>query len=424
MRISNWNYNPCIKVRIEGKIYETTVGRVLLSDIIPKDIPNPIPFDLINRIMNKKQIANLVDACFRANGGKATVLLADRLMQTGFKHSTTAGISICLDDMLIPSSKSRMIEEADVQIQEIQRQYDEGLITEGERYNKVVDLWAQTSDIVAKKLMNEIETEEFIVDGKSVRGPSFNSIFVMADSGARGSAAQIRQLAGMRGLMAKPSGEIIESPITANFREGLSVLQYFISTHGARKGLADTALKTANSGYLTRRLVDAAQDSTVLEWDCQTTDGITVRDLTDGGEVIEALGERVLGRVAFEDIVDLYSNEVILPKNKEITEDVVANMKERGIESVQIRSVLTCRTQRGVCAMCYGRDLARGNLVSLGEAIGIIAAQSIGEPGTQLTMRTFHLGGTATRTVEQSVCEARYDGVARFEDVIFCGKQG
>ena len=267
--------------------------------------------------------------------------------------------------------------------------------------------------------MNEIETEEFIVDGKSIRGPSFNSIFVMADSGARGSAAQIRQLAGMRGLMAKPSGEIIESPITANFREGLSVLQYFISTHGARKGLADTALKTANSGYLTRRLVDAAQDSTVLEWDCQTNDGISVRALTDGGEVIEALGERVLGRVAFEDIVDPYSNEVILSKNQEITEDIVTKMKERGIESVQIRSVLTCNTQRGVCAKCYGRDLARGNLVSLGEAIGIIAAQSIGEPGTQLTMRTFHLGGTATRTVEQSICEARYDGIARFEDIIF-----
>ena len=409
----------CIRVRIDGKVHETTVGRILLLDVIPKDIPNPISFDLINRIMDKKQIANLIDACFRSNGGKATVLLADRLMQTGFKHSTTAGISICLDDMLIPGSKSKMIEDADVQVQEIQRQYDEGLITEGERYNKVVDLWAQTSDIVAKKLMNEIETEEFIVDDKSIRGPSFNSIFVMADSGARGSAAQIRQLAGMRGLMAKPSGEIIESPITANFREGLSVLQYFISTHGARKGLADTALKTANSGYLTRRLVDAAQDSTVLEWDCQTNDGISVRALTDGGEVIEALGERVLGRVAFEDIVDPYSNEVILSKNQEITEDIVTKMKERGIESVQIRSVLTCNTQRGVCAKCYGRDLARGNLVSLGEAIGIIAAQSIGEPGTQLTMRTFHLGGTATRTVEQSICEARYDGIARFEDIIF-----
>ncbi len=404
-----------VKIRIDGKMYNTTVGRVILSDIVPREIP----FELVNQVMTKKQIANLVDACFRANGGKATVLLADRLMQTGFKYSTTAGISICLDDMIIPGAKSKLIEDANVQIQEIQMQYDEGLITEGERYNKVVDLWAQTSDMVAKKLMQEIETEEFIVDGKNVRSPSFNSIFVMADSGARGSAAQIRQLAGMRGLMAKPSGEIIESPITANFREGLSVLQYFISTHGARKGLADTALKTANSGYLTRRLVDAAQDCTVLEWDCQTKDGITVRALTDGGEVIESLGERVLGRVAFEDIVDLYSNEVLLPKNQEITEDVVAKMDERGIESVQIRSVLTCRTKRGVCVMCYGRDLARGNLVNLGEAVGIISAQSIGEPGTQLTMRTFHLGGTATRTVEQSVCESRYDGKAQFEDVIY-----
>ena len=404
-----------IKVRIKGVIYDTTVGRVLLSDIVPREIP----FKLVNQVMSKKQIASLVDSCFRASGGKATVLLADRLMQTGFKYSTTAGISICLDDMIIPGSKLKLIEDAHGQVQEIQRQYDEGLITEGERYNKVVDLWAQTSDVVAKQLMAEIETDEFVADGKSVRGPSFNSIFVMADSGARGSAAQIRQLAGMRGLMAKPSGEIIESPITANFREGLSVLQYFISTHGARKGLADTALKTANSGYLTRRLVDAAQDCTVLEWDCQTTDGMTVKSLMDGGEVIEPLGERVLGRVAFEDIVDLYSNEIILPKNQEITEEVVAKMREAGIESVQIRSVLTCKTKRGVCAMCYGRDLARGDLVNLGEAVGIIAAQSIGEPGTQLTMRTFHLGGTATRTVEQSVCEARYDGKAKFEDVIF-----
>jgi DNA-directed RNA polymerase subunit beta' len=360
-------------------------------------------------VMTKKEIAALIDKCFRVAGAKATVLLADRLMQLGFQYSTKAGISICVDDMLIPDAKKKLIEETEKQITEIRRQYDEGLITFGERYNKVVDVWAQTSDRVAKEMMKNIEKETFTTaDGKTVEDASFNSIFVMADSGARGSAAQIRQLAGMRGLMAKPSGEIIESPITANFREGLSTLQYFISTHGARKGLADTALKTANSGYLTRRLVDVAQDCIVFEEDCGTTDGMTITPLMEGGEIIQPLGERILGRVAMEDVLDPYTNEPIVSAGSEITETHVAKIDEAGIEAVNIRSVLTCRTLRGVCMKCYGRDLSRGNMVNLGETVGIIAAQSIGEPGTQLTMRTFHLGGTATRAVEQSVHETRH----------------
>ena len=303
------------------------------------------------------------------------------------------------------------------QVLEIQRQYDEGLITDGERYNKVVDIWAQTADKVAKEMMTNLETQKFQVNGKEIESASFNPIFIMADSGARGSAAQIRQLAGMRGLMAKPSGEIIETPITANFREGLTVLQYFVSTHGARKGLADTALKTANSGYLTRRLVDVAQYVIVTELDCGTTDGMTITPLLEGGEVIQAIGDRILGRVMMEDIIDPYTNETIVRANDEVTEEVVRKLDEAGIERVPIRSVLTCKSRRGVCLKCYGRDLARGSMVNLGEAVGIIAAQSIGEPGTQLTMRTFHLGGAASRAVEQSVHTARHDGVIKFHDV-------
>jgi DNA-directed RNA polymerase subunit beta' len=401
------------KVRINGKLQETSVGRAILSDIVP----DGVPFDQINRVMNKKNIAALVDASFRLSGGKATVILADKVMRMGFRFSTIAGISICIDHMAIPERKATLIKDAEKQVLEIQRQYDEGLITDGERYNKVVDIWAQTADKVAKELMTNLETEKFTVDGKEVESASFNPIFIMADSGARGSAAQIRQLAGMRGLMAKPSGEIIETPITANFREGLSVLQYFISTHGARKGLADTALKTANSGYLTRRLVDVAQDMIITEIDCGTTDGMTVTPLFEGGEVIQALGDRILGRVALEDIVEPYSNEVLVRANQEITEDLIKKLDEAGIEKVRIRSVLTCRSKRGTCVRCYGRDLARGNVVNLGEAVGIIAAQSIGEPGTQLTMRTFHLGGTASRAVEQSVHSVRFDGTVKYHDV-------
>jgi DNA-directed RNA polymerase subunit beta' len=401
-------------VRINGKTEKTSCGRAILSDIVPPEVP----FSNVNQVMTKKQLAVLIDTTFRLAGGKATVMLADRLMEYGFKYSTTAGISICIDDMVIPKTKVVLLSEADKQVAEIQGQYDEGLITDGERYNKVVDIWAQTGDRVAKEMMAELEKEDFDVNGEKVRAASFNPIFVMADSGARGSAAQIRQLAGMRGLLAKPSGEIIETPITANFREGLTVLQYFISTHGARKGLADTALKTANSGYLTRRLHDVAQDAIVTESDCGTNDGIVVTPLTEGGEIIQPLGERVLGRVALEAVIDPYTQAVIVPANGEINEDEIKRIDELAIESVKIRTALTCKTQRGICVKCYGRDLARGAIVNMGEAVGTIAAQSIGEPGTQLTMRTFHLGGAASRAVEQSIHTARHDGTVKLKDVI------
>ena len=400
-----------IRCRINGKVENTSVGRSILSDIVPPEVP----FESVNRVMNKKGMADLIDRTFRIAGAKSTVILADKLMELGFKYSTQAGISICLDDLVIPQQKSRLLDDAEKQVQEIRSQYDEGLITDGERYNKVVDIWAQCADKVAKEMMAQLEKQTFQVDGKAVESASFNPIFIMADSGARGSAAQIRQLAGMRGLMAKPSGEIIETPITANFREGLSVLEYFTSTHGARKGLADTALKTANSGYLTRRLVDVAQDIVITELDCGTTTGMEIRPLLEGGEIIQPLGDRVLGRTALEDVVDPVTNEVICKANDEINERVIKKIDEVGVDMVRIRSTLTCKTRRGVCVKCYGRDLARGNTVNLGEAVGIIAAQSIGEPGTQLTMRTFHLGGMASRAAEQSVHTARYDGHVKFE---------
>jgi len=403
-----------IKCRINGKTQETSVGRAILSDIVPHEVP----FETINRVMNKKALADLIDRSFRMAGAKSTVILADKLMELGFKYSTRAGISICVDDLYIPATKAKLLQDAENQVQEIRNQYDEGLITDGERYNKVVDIWAQCADKVAKEMMTHLEKQTFQVDGKSVESASFNPIFVMADSGARGSAAQIRQLAGMRGLMAKPSGEIIETPITANFREGLSVLQYFTSTHGARKGLADTALKTANSGYLTRRLVDVAQDIVITEVDCGTTEGMEIRPLLEGGEIIQPLSDRILGRTALEDLRDPVSDAVICKTNQELTEDIVRKIDDVGIDVVRIRSTLTCRTRRGVCVKCYGRDLSRGSTVNLGEAVGIIAAQSIGEPGTQLTMRTFHLGGTASRAVEQSVHTARHDGTIKFQSVI------
>jgi DNA-directed RNA polymerase subunit beta' len=401
------------KVRIAGKIQETTIGRAILASSVPSEVP----FAEVNVTMTKKQIAALIDKTFRVAGAKATCLLADRIMELGFKYSTMAGIAIGIDDMVIPAAKATHITEAERQVNEIQQQYDEGLITDGERYNKVVDIWAQTADKVAKEMMGQIEKQKFVVDGKEVVGPSFNPIFIMADSGARGSAAQIRQLGGMRGLMAKPSGEIIETPITSNFREGLTVLQYFISTHGARKGLADTALKTANSGYLTRRLVDVAQDVIVSEGDCGTEDGLEITPLYEGGEIIQPLGERILGRVALKDIVDPYSQTVLVRAQEEIQEAHINKVDELGIEKVWIRSALTCKTDRGVCVKCYGRDLARGNTVGLGETVGIIAAQSIGEPGTQLTMRTFHLGGAASRAVEQSVHASRYDGTLKLKNI-------
>ena len=404
-----------IKVRISGELVLTTVGRALLYEIIPKKLP----FKLVNRVMGKKQLGDLIDSCYRTFGQKETVLLADRLRHLGYGYATKAGISICVDDLLIPKRKVELLEQAQKDVQEIEEQYTEGLITDGERYNKVVDIWAQVSEQIAEEMMSEIGAEIVTNEetGEKRKVPSFNPIFIMADSGARGSAQQIRQLAGMRGLMAKPSGEIIETPITTNFREGLSVLQYFISTHGARKGLADTALKTANSGYLTRRLVDVAQDCIIAEYDCGTLEGIEITPLVEGGEIIEKLGDRILGRVSAEDIFDPYTGEVLVQSNEEITEDKVRIVEDAGIDHVKIRSVLTCETRRGICVLCYGRDLARGHMVNIGEAVGVIAAQSIGEPGTQLTMRTFHIGGVGQVRTEQSQLEARYNGVVKLENV-------
>jgi DNA-directed RNA polymerase subunit beta' len=404
-----------IKVRISGELVLTTVGRALLYEIVPKKLP----FKLVNRVMGKKQLGDLIDSCYRVFGQKETVLLADRLRHLGYAYATKAGVSICVDDLLIPKRKVELLETAQKDVQEIEEQYTEGLITDGERYNKVVDIWAQVSEQIAEEMMSEIGAENVTNEetGEKKRVPSFNPIFIMADSGARGSAQQIRQLAGMRGLMAKPSGEIIETPITTNFREGLSVLQYFISTHGARKGLADTALKTANSGYLTRRLVDVAQDCIIAEYDCGTLEGIEIAPLVEGGEIIEKLGDRILGRVSAEDIFDPYTGEVLVQANEEITEDKVRIVEDAGIDHVKIRSVLTCETRRGICVLCYGRDLARGHMVNIGEAVGVIAAQSIGEPGTQLTMRTFHIGGVGQVRTEQSQLEARYSGMVKLENV-------
>ena len=407
-----------IKVRMvtgegrESALVDTTVGRVLLREIVPTSIP----FEHINRTMTKKQVAELIDTAFRLAGPKETVILADRLKDTGYRFSTIAGISICLDDMVIPSAKQEYIDKAVQEVTEIQNQYTEGLITDGERYNKVIDIWAKCTEDIAGIMLGNLSVDVLTdpESGDQVKVPSFNAIHMMADSGARGSAQQIRQLAGMRGLMAKPSGEIIETPITANFREGLTVLQYFISTHGARKGLADTALKTANSGYLTRRLVDVAQDAIITEQDCGTLDGILVSSLTEGGEVIEPLGDRILGRSALEDVLDPVTGDILVEANQEIDETLVTKIEDAGIEKLKIRSVLTCQSRRGICATCYGRDLARGHIVNLGEAVGVIAAQSIGEPGTQLTMRTFHIGGTASRRAEQTSLEARFDGSLRF----------
>ncbi len=400
-----------IKVRIDGELVDTTVGRVLLKEILPEEIP----FKLINRVMKKGELANLIDYCYRFGGEKKTVLLSDRLKDLGYKYATLSGLSIAIDDMLIPPNKQKLLDEAQKEIEKVHEQYTEGLITDGERYNKVIDIWAQVTEKIADEMLKELGTEEVIApNGKKERIQSFNPIYMMADSGARGSAQQVRQLAGMRGLMAKPSGEIIETPITANFREGLTVLQYFISTHGARKGLADTALKTANAGYLTRRLVDVAQDVVITEYDCGTMDGIDVTNLVEGGEIIESMRERILGRVALEDIRDPDTGEVIVKGNQEINEELAERIEDLGIDKVKIRSVLTCKSKRGVCALCYGRDLARGRLVNVGEAIGIIAAQSIGEPGTQLTMRTFHIGGAASRRAEQTTLESGIDGKIKF----------
>ncbi len=393
---------------------ETTAGRALLSEILPIGLP----FELINRALDKKAISRLVNACYRNVGLKETVIFADQLMYTGFSYATRAGVSIGVEDMVVPDEKAPILARAEVEVKEIENQYASGLVTNGERYNKVVDIWSRTNDQVAKVMMDKLGTEAVVdAEGKDAKQQSFNSIYMMADSGARGSAAQIRQLAGMRGLMAKPDGSIIETPITANFREGLDVLQYFISTHGARKGLADTALKTANSGYLTRRLVDVAQDLVVNEIDCGTTNGLEMTPLVEGGDVVEPLRERVLGRVVSEDVYMPGIDEPVVTAGTLLDERWVDQLEELGVDHVMVRSPITCDNRYGVCATCYGRDLARGHLVNIGEAVGVIAAQSIGEPGTQLTMRTFHIGGAASRAAAVSSVEIKSKGTVRLHNV-------
>ena len=407
--------HAAIKVRMDGKIWETTTGRVILYEIMPD---KSLSFELVNQIMTKKALRNLINESHRKAGIKATVILADRLKDLGYKYATHSGISIAMKDMVIPSGKESIISEAENEVKKIEDQYVDGLITSGEKYNKVVDIWAQSTENVAAEMMKEMAVENVVrPDGNPAEISSFNAVYMMSDSGARGSKDQMRQLAGMRGLMAKPSGEIIETPITSNFREGLTVLQYFISTHGARKGLADTALKTANSGYLTRRLVDVSQEAIITEIDCGTIDGIWVESLVEGGEILQRVGERILGRVASDDIEDPVTGEVLVAANEAINEEEVERIEKAGIEKVRIRSVLTCEARRGVCKKCYGRDLAHGHEVNLGEAVGVIAAQSIGEPGTQLTMRTFHIGGTASRRVEQSTIQSRNPGEVKFIDL-------
>ena len=391
--------------------FETTVGRALLSEILPAGLP----FATINKPLKKKEISRIINASFRRCGLRETVIFADKLMQAGYALATRGGISFAADDMLVPAEKHAIIAEAETQVKEIEAQYTSGLVTQGERYNKVVDIWGRAGDDIAKAMMEQLGSMEVIDrEGKTVKQESFNSIYMMADSGARGSAAQIRQLAGMRGLMAKPDGSIIETPITANFREGLNVLQYFISTHGARKGLADTALKTANSGYLTRRLVDVTQDLVVTEDDCGTTNGVAMKALVEGGEVIEALRERILGRTVAADVVNPETQATLYDAGTLLGEDEVEQIELLGIDEVKVRTPLTCDTRYGLCARCYGRDLGRGHLVNVGEAVGVIAAQSIGEPGTQLTMRTFHIGGAASRTAAASQLESKSAGTVRF----------
>jgi DNA-directed RNA polymerase subunit beta' len=404
-----------IKVRMNGSFVDTTAGRIILGEVLPEGLS----FSMVNKVMTKKEVGKLVEFCYKRLGRKATVIFLDNIEKLGFSSATLSGNSICIDDMHIPTQKAGFINEAEKEVLDVQQQYADGLITNGERYNKVIDIWAEVTEKIADAMMKELGAEGVedlskITEKELQERRSFNNIFMMADSGARGSAAQLRQLAGMRGLMAKPSGEIIETPITANFREGLTPLQYFISTHGARKGLADTALKTANSGYLTRRLVDVTQDVIIRMDDCGTNQGIQVTSLVEGGEIIEPLEERIYGRIAAEDMKDMVTNEKVVSRGQEIDDELSQKIVAAGIDRVLIRSVLTCESQHGVCKMCYGRDLGRGGIVETGEAVGIIAAQSIGEPGTQLTMRTFHIGGTATRLVEQTVLEAKNSGTIKF----------
>jgi DNA-directed RNA polymerase subunit beta' len=414
MKLSEKELSDVIVIKDEYHIFEMLEKRF------------EIPYEYVNHVMDKKRLRELVDYAYRTLGAKSTVILSDRIKDLGYEYATIGGVSISIDDMIVPSAKWNILSEAEAEVNEIESQYNEGLITQGEKYNKVVDIWSRATDNVANAMMGEMKNQPVLDDNKNpihdensdpVYEDSFNAIYMMADSGSRGSKDQMRQLAGMRGLMAKPSGEIIETPITANFREGLSVLQYFISTHGARKGLADTALKTANSGYLTRRLADVAQDCIVSEVDCGSVIGVEVEPLMEGGEIIQRLGERLLGRTSVEDIMDPFTDEIIVKAGDEIDETCVRKIENAGFTRIKIRSVLTCRTDRGVCAKCYGRDLAHGHLVEIGQAVGILAAQSIGEPGTQLTMRTFHIGGTASRRVEQADIRAHVEGNVRFVDL-------
>ncbi|HEY0818670.1 MAG TPA: DNA-directed RNA polymerase subunit beta', partial [Rhizobacter sp.] len=412
VRLTEWVKNKATgEFTPETKLVDTTVGRALLSEILPKGLP----FSNINKALKKKEISRLINTSFRKCGLKETVVFADKLLQSGFRLATRAGISIAIDDMLVPKEKHTLIERAEKEVKEIEQQYVSGLVTAGERYNKVVDIWGKTGDEVGKVMMSQLSKQKTTDrHGKQVDQESFNSIYMMADSGARGSAAQIRQLAGMRGLMAKPDGSIIETPITANFREGLNVLQYFISTHGARKGLADTALKTANSGYLTRRLVDVTQDLVVTEDDCGTQNGMNMRALVEGGEVIESLRDRVLGRVTAIEVQHPETGAQLVEPGRMLDEDTLDELEAAGVDEIKVRTALTCDTRFGLCAKCYGRDLGRGGVVNRGEAVGVIAAQSIGEPGTQLTMRTFHIGGAASRAAVASSVDAKSDGNVGF----------
>ena len=414
VRITEKVLNDDGEMESRRSIFDTTVGRALLKDILP----DGMSFEMLQRPLGKKAISSLIDACYRNLGLKETVIFADQLMYTGFRYATKAAVSVAAKDMIVPEEKETILDRAEEEVKEIQQQYASGLVTQGERYNKVVDIWSHTNDQVAKAMMDKISKMTVTdKDGNEFETDSFNSIYMMADSGARGSAAQIRQLAGMRGLMAKPDGSIIETPIKANFREGLDVLQYFISTHGARKGLADTALKTANSGYLTRRLVDVAQDMVVLIDDCGTEEGLMMTPIIEGGDVVEPLSERILGRVPAKDVTAPGSDEVVCEAGILLDEAWVEKLDEAGVDQVMVRSAITCEARTGVCAACYGRDLARGHLVNEGEAVGVIAAQSIGEPGTQLTMRTFHIGGAASRSAAANSIEVKNSGKIRYYNI-------
>ncbi|MEN9391638.1 MAG: DNA-directed polymerase subunit beta, partial [Pseudomonadota bacterium] len=420
VRLTEWQKNAAGEFEAKIVRRKTTVGRAILSEILPRGLD----FSLIDKALRKKDVAKLINVVFRTCGIKEAVIFADQLMYTGFTYSTRGGISVCINDMHIPSSKETKIAQSLDEVAAITSQYQEGLVTQGERYNKIIDIWGRCGEDIANTLMLELSKEEVVAkDGSKALQDSFNSIFMMADSGARGSIAQIKQLSGMRGLMAKPDGSIMETPITANFREGLNVSQYFISTHGARKGLSDTALKTANSGYLTRRLVDVTQDLVITENDCGTTEGVVMKSVIQGGDVIESLRDRILGRVCAKEIVNPDTNEVIVEADTMIDENVAAIIDENLVDEVKVRTPLTCETRYGLCAKCYGRDLARGYLVNIGEAVGIIAAQSIGEPGTQLTMRTFHIGGAASRSAAVNKIEAKSPGIVQYRDLRYVTKK-